>query len=260
MTAEFPMVLALIRFLALFGRMGGFLAAIPFFSKSVPVRILLLLNLTLSTVLFPTLPAGWGNGLGNALFCLPHLMLIMFREVLLGIVAALQIRVMLEIFALAGERIGRNMGFTMAKEFDPTLESQLSIIGVLLTQTFIVLFIMRGFHLDCLRIAAASLQQFGPGEFVPDLNIVVYIQQLLSWMFVSAYKLAIPVICVVLFINLAMGLMTKFGQEFQVLMLAFPIRIGLGILILISLIPVIITVSEELSETTIRSLGGLLGQ
>jgi flagellar biosynthesis protein FliR len=61
-----------------------------------------------------------------------------------------------------------------------------------------------------------------------------------------------------LLINVALGLMTRFGEEFEVLMLAFPIRIAVGFFVMAATIPVWVHLAGRLSHHMIGQIVRLL--
>lgn len=260
MIDTFTIHIRILHFILVFGRIGGFLFALPFLvGKTVPMRFRSMLAVASAVVLLPTVPEGWGVNAEPALRSLPMLILLMMSEMALGLVAALIVRMVLEAITLGGAEIGRNMGFAFAKQVDPSMNMQASIISVAFGQAFAVLLLIWGVHYDLLRIAARSIQTLPPGVYVPNQQDMQGIMHMAMWMFVTAFKMALPVIFIIMIVNVAMALMTKFGQEFQVMMLAFPIRIGLGFLILSSFPIVFLTLSRSMTQEMFLYLERLIG-
>jgi hypothetical protein len=52
-----------------------------------------------------------------------------------------------------------------------------------------------------------------------------------SRIFSEGFRLSLPIFAVILTINIAMALITKFAQEFQVMMLSFPLRLAVGLFV-----------------------------
>lgn len=241
MTAEYPITLDVIRFLGIAGRIGGFTMAVPALgSEPVPMRVRILLVIAITVALIPIIPATWFTPTEGSPIGIVYLLKLVGAEAALGLIVALMLRLFMEAFAFAGELIGIHMGFAFAQQLDPSLEQTTSMIGKLMTMIFLMVFLAVGGHLVVLRLAAHSFSILPPGGLVLSEGMESGVLQASARLFVLGFKLSLPVFCIIFFIDIGLALMTKFGQEFQVLMLAFPIRIGLGLFILAASVPVIV--------------------
>ncbi len=59
-------------------------------------------------------------------------------------------------------------------------------------------------------------------------------------------------------LNLCMGIISRFGQDFQVLMLSFPIRLGVGLLLLIVLMPAFVNFFAVIYDEIFDKMGDIL--
>ena len=239
MTFEFPLLMNVVTFLTVYGRLAVFLVFAPVFGAThVPVPVRILLPALIGVVVSPLLPADWGPQALGAALSLPLLTVLIFAEFLLGAVAALQVQFFVEIWRMAGDIIASNIGLSFAQQVDPSFEMQDTVLGVVLTQLFVVLFLVAGVHLDLIRLAVASLQQVPPGTLLPAADLAETSCRLAGRIFSDGLHLALPVMGIVLFVQVGLGLISKFAQEIEVLMLALPLQLSLGVLVLALLIPV----------------------
>jgi flagellar biosynthetic protein FliR len=243
------------------GRLSGFLLFAPVFgSAHVPPTVRALLPVVIGLVAAPLLPAGWENAALGATLSLPLLTVLVAAEFLLGVVAALQIQFFLEIWRMAGSMIAINLGLSFAQQVDPTLETEETVLSVLLTQFFIVLFLVTGAHLEFVRLAVASLQHVPPGTLLPAAELAETSGRLAGRIFVGGLHLALPILAIVLFVQAALGLIAKFCQELEVLMLALPLQLGLGVVLLTLLIPVFAGVMHSHLAEALDRIATLVAQ
>lgn len=260
MTVDASLTLDVVRFLGVWGRIGGFLLAFPpLGGETVPVRARVLLGVAVTVVLFPLVGPGFDVGPTPGRLSLLTLALLVGSEFILGAVVALVLRLFIEAFTLAGDMMGIHMGFAFAQQVDPTLGQNSSMIGSWMTWIFLMIFLSVGGHLVLLRIAGESFAALPPGALILNPETQAGVLEISAQLFVLALALSLPVLCMVLFVDAGMAMMTKFGPEFQVLILAFPIRIGLGLFVTAASVPVLIAVGRRTAEQALTSLAQLLG-
>jgi flagellar biosynthetic protein FliR len=248
-----------VRFLALFARVAGLLTALPLLNAGpVPVRFRLLLALAITLTLAPVLPPEWQIPVRAEPVGLVLLTVIMVQEVLMGLIAGLCVRLVQEAFAFGGAAIGRDMGFGFAQQVDPALEETTPLIGTLLNFVFLMVFILADGHLALIRLVGDSLA-VPPGAFSLGPDIGNAVSKGVTDLFAVGLRLSLPILAAMLFVNIGLALMAKFGEEFEVLMLAFPIRIGLGLLLLAASAPVFIPLGRDLLNQVLSGLPQLLG-
>ncbi len=112
---------------------------------------------------------------------------------------------------------------------------------------FYMSFLIIDGHHEIIRIAVGSFKVLGAGEFMLSEGIVYGAVEASSQIFRLGLKLALPVFTVILIVNIGMGLLARIGQDFPVLMLSFPIRIGLGLTILGIMFPTIISIAKHVN-------------
>jgi len=254
-----PLPLDILRYAALLARIIGFLVLAPVTgSRLVPVRWRVLLAVATSVALAAALPAHWRVARPVGTVGLPFLAVLLGSELLVGIMVSLFVHILFEVFAFAGHVIGINMGFAFAQQVDPTLEQQRSIMSVFMTQMLTVVFITAGGIPLLLQLAVLSIRQLPPGTAAPARIGMEPLLAAVGQLFATGFQLALPIFCVTLLINVALGLMTRFGQDFEVLMLAFPVRIAVGFFVMTATVPVWVHLAARLTRRMFHQVGTLL--
>jgi flagellar biosynthetic protein FliR len=260
LTFDTSLTLDVVGFMGVWGRTGGFLMALPpLAGEFIPFRLRLLLAVAVSVVLFPVVGSTFDVGSSPGRMNVLELVLVIGSEFILGAVVALLVRLFIEAFTLAGDMMGIHMGFAFAQQVDPTMNQNSSMMGQWMTWVFLVLFLALDGHLALLRVAKESFAALPPGALVLNAGTQAGILEISAELFVLGMTLSLPVLCMVLFVDAGMAMMTKFGPEFQVLILAFPIRIGLGLFVAAASLPVVIAVARRTTVRALSEVAGLLG-
>lgn len=260
MNLDFDLVVNVIKWMAIMCRLTAFTFAMPLFvTTHVPTSFKMVFIAVVSLLLTPLAPSGWFGVTTVAQLDLLSLTVFMLSEAVIGLVVALVMMSALEIFNFGGHVIDQNVGFTMASIMDPNTNIEASIFGNLIMQLFIMIFLIFDGHIEIFRIAAASLKTLPPGTYLVNQAMVGGMIGLTARIFVSGMQLAMPIIAVNLFLNVAMGIMARVGEDFPVLMLSFAIRFALGFLILVSMVPVILALCRQVNQLMIDAVAGLAG-
>jgi flagellar biosynthetic protein FliR len=221
------LILQLQHFFLVVTRVGCVLFFLPIWdSKLIPMQIrvysILVISLALTPAVAATLPPfppDW----------LPAVALVL-RELLLGLSLGLVVRFVFTGVQMAGDLVGLQMGFGMVTLIDPQTEAQSTIMGDILMLVATVLFLVVDGHHLLLAVLAQSFGEVPVGgpSMMPG-SIFAFILPLGSLMFQLAVKLVAPIILVLFLTQVAMGLVARTVPQVQVMILAFPLTIFLGL-------------------------------
>jgi len=214
-------------------RILGLITASPVFGHTrVPITVKLLLGLSLAIVIAPVVPAGpAADPASLAGF------LILAQETLIGIAMGFSMRLVFAAVQTAGEFVGLQMGLSFASFFDPSTGANTAVLSRLFNIVAMLTFLALDGHLlvlaalvrsfDTLPVAAIQLHQNGWGVVVEWGKTV----------FVSGLLLALPLICALLTINLAMGILNRAAPQLSVFSVGFPVSLIVGVVLLTVVLP-----------------------
>jgi flagellar biosynthetic protein FliR len=224
------LVLQMQQFFMVVTRVGCILFFLPIWdSRVVPAQIkiysILVISLALTPVVAGTLPPFPQNWLAAVSLVL--------RELLLGLSLGLVVRFVFSGVQMAGELMGIQMGFGMVTLIDPNSGIPSSIISDLLVLVATVLFLAVDGHHLLLWVLAQSFGEVPVGgpAMMPG-SLLAYLVPLGSVMFQLAVKLVAPILLVLFLTQVAMGLVARTVPQVQVMILAFPVTIFLGLVFL----------------------------
>lgn len=208
-------------------RILGLFAADPLLgSARIPARIRVGAAILLTVLLVPTLPppppvvlsgpAGWG---------------LVIQQFLIGVTIGLVVRLMFAAIEIAGELIGLQMGLGFATFIDPTRNAPVPVVTAFLTTLGSLFFLAIDGHHVVITALAQSFHALPPGQW-PDGQLFMGVVQTATDIFASGVRIALPLIIVLLFTNLALGVMTRASPQINIFAVGFAITVVVGVAML----------------------------
>lgn len=212
-------------------RVGGLLLVAPMFaSRAVPMRLRSALLVLLTLLLHPAAFAAGGMAVELSVAGV-------LRETLIGFAIGFGAAVFVGAAELAGEFLSIQIGLSGAAVLDPTSGHSLPVLGQLVQLFTLVLLLALDAHLlmlDALAESFGYLPLGRPVELQAGLATLVGHGAVL---FSLGLRFAAPVIAAVLIANAALAVLTRAAPQLNVLGIAFPVQIGVGLLALGASIP-----------------------
>ncbi|MBN1672162.1 MAG: flagellar biosynthetic protein FliR [Kiritimatiellae bacterium] len=215
-------------FFLVLARSAGITAAVPFFGGAeVPGPIRIALALLIAVVLTPLVPMEWAVTAAS-LNTLPAVVLGMVGEALLGAAIGLVCSLFIQACVIGGNIISQGSGLFLARNVDPVHGYDNPIMGQLLQMTFVVIVLATNGHLVLLRLLAASFRTVPPQITWLNQATVGELIAMGGEMFRLGVKLAAPLLAASLILNVGLGLIARMAPDFNVLFLALPVRVFMG--------------------------------
>jgi type III secretion protein T len=212
-------------------RLMATFALIPFLSsQSMPPLVKNSFLISLALVLFPVAEQQIPEQFGAALF-----MVVLVKEVLLGVTIGFVASVFFWIAESVGYFIDNQRGTTMASVFDPATGEQTSPLGSLLLQIVAVLFFVSGGFLMLLDLLFQTYKTWPIFAFFPSVggDFALFFLQQADHLMRLTVVFAAPVIIAVFVAELGLGLINRFAPQLNVFFLAMPIKSAIASAMLI---------------------------
>lgn len=220
-------------FLWPFMRIGSMFLAAPFFgTRSVPVRIRVLLAAVITVMVIPLLPAPPPV----EPFSLPGLV-ISLQQVLIGLTTGFILQLAFSALVIAGESIAMTMGLGFASMVDPQNGVNVPVISQFFLITGMLLFLALGGHLLLIQLVIESFRSLPIGPQGIERDGLWAVVAWGSRMFVGAALIALPAVASLLVVNIAMGVMTRAAPQLNLFSVGFPVTMLLGFVLLALLLP-----------------------
>jgi flagellar biosynthesis protein FliR len=221
-----PLLWPLLRALAL-------LAALPVFGQRlVPMRVRVGLAFLIALAAQPSLPAMPAVALDS-----PAAALLVVQQVLIGVSLGFAVRVVFAAVEMAGEAVGLQMGLNFASFFDPATAAQTTTSGRLFGSMVALLFIVIDGHLAVIAVLIQSFQSFPVG---PEPFAFLRTMQPHTWaaeIFALGLWIALPLMGMLLFVNLVLGVISRVAPQINVFAVGFPVTLGVGLIGMLLTLP-----------------------
>jgi flagellar biosynthetic protein FliR len=240
-------------FFLLFIRWSSLLAFMPVFnSNSIPMQIKAAFAMWFTFVTFPMVPIITFEPTLNNIF------LAIINEATFGFFTGIAIQIAWMILQFAGELISFVMGLTMANIVDPASGIQTPVISQFFTITATTIFLAINGHHMMLLLVAKSLHSMPFGEFFNMQNIGAYLIHEMSKFFKLGFSLAFPILAISLLGDIIFGMIMKSMPQFNLLVIGFPIKIGLSFAVIIAILSSMMFIFKQEVFNTLKYLISLI--
>ena len=185
----------------------------------------------------------------------PDALACVIQQVGIGLAIGFSARLVIAAMEVAGEAVGLQMGLSFASFFDPTSGAQLSAVSRFLVQVFTLFFIVVNGHLMVLMAVLKSFQAFPVNGSFLQAVATMRIHELGSAVFSSALWIALPMMALLLFVNLTMGVIARIAPQMNVFAIGFPITLTVGMLGLTATLPMMEQPFLAMIERTLSIFG-----
>jgi flagellar biosynthetic protein FliR len=229
-----PLLWPFLRCLALF-------AGMPLFSqRNVPMAVRIGLALFFAVAAQASLPTMPVLPLDSP----PLMLMLVLQQLVIGLAMGFAVRLVFAALEFAGEIVGLQMGLNFAGFFDPGTGMQGTATARFFGTLVAFLFVASNGHLLLIQALAQSFHAFPVG---PEPFAFVKAAQPQFWgaeIFRAGLWVALPVVLLLLFVNLALGLVARVAPQLNVFAVGFPLTVSLGLVGLLATLPLMQTPLE----------------
>jgi len=189
----------------------------------VPKRVRLILALVLTMIIAPILP----DYAGVEFLSIAGVILV-FQEILIGVVIGFSIQLVFDAIALGGQVIAMSMGLGFAVFLDQQRGVNVPVLGQLFLMLGMLVFLALDGHQALILLIANSFQILPIAT--GGLGLIA-ISNLLLWsgqVFVVALKIALPAVTALLVVNLSFGVTSRAAPTLNLFAVGFPVAMLLG--------------------------------
>ncbi len=225
-------------FLLVLVRMSGLVVIGPFFGNaSIPPNIRALLALWLAILAFPnligTMPV---ESLPAPPSTLLDLAWAVLGELLIGLFLSFGVILILTGVQMAGDMFDQQAGTALAEIFNPTFNNSAAPTGQLLFMLASVIFLTAmpvAGHLQMVLILFDSFQSIPVGQLLQIQQVSDVLMVILQQSLKLSLQLAAPLLAAMSLVSMTMGFLGHTVPQINVLVMGFPIRMTLALMILI---------------------------
>ncbi len=215
------------RFLFVFFRVGALVLFVPILgSRQVPSSMKIGFILFLSIVIFPLVegrPLPEPRGIFD-------LAIFLISDVTIGLGIAYITRLIFTAVQIAGTVVDFQMGFGVVNVIDPQTDTQVSVTAQFHNIIAVLIFLAVDAHHFIIQAIVESFLIINPAEISFADITPGYMLHLFSGTFTTAVKIAAPIMAILFFLSVGLGLVARTVPQMNVFIVGFPLQIGVGLL------------------------------
>ena len=168
-------------------------------------------------------------------------LLAVVQQVLVGVSLGFAVRIVFAAVEFAGEVIGLQMGMNFATFFNPMSGGEETAVSRFYGVSIAWLFIVSGGHL---LVIAAVVQSFSAFPVASDPFAFLRALEPQRWgveIFRLGLWIALPLVAMLLFTNLVLGVISRVAQQMNIFAIGFPITLGVGLAGVLATLPMMET-------------------
>jgi len=213
--------------LLIFIRVGVILFLLPFFnSRKIQVMSKVGMSLIITILLYPVIDvrttAMPATTLGIAQ--------LIAGELIIGMILGLMVQVFFEGVKIMGEMVGFQTGLSVANIIDPQSGTQIPVFSNMAYLLATILFLLLNGHHILLNALRGSFEIIQVGSLSLNPLFMPKMISHVGQMFIIGIKIGAPAIAALLFTKIVFGLITKFIPQMNIMIVAFPAQIAIGLL------------------------------
>ncbi len=218
-----------------FARVLALFATLPVLGqRNVPVRVRVALALFITVCAQASLPPIPVVPLDSA-----QALMVLVQQLVIGISLGFAARIVFAAIEFAGELIGLQMGLNFAMFFDPTTGGQATAVSRFFGVTVGWLFIVINGHLLLIAAVVRSFTTFPvsaePFAFLRATQPQVWGAEI----FALGLWIALPLVAMLLFVNLVLGVISRVAQQKNIFAIGFPITLSVGLVGVLLTLPML---------------------
>ena len=155
----------------------------------------------------------------------------LLTQILFSIGLGFSAAIFFQLFVIAGQFIGMQMGLGFAAMVDPGNGVQVTVWSQFFLMLLTLSFLAINGHLVLIEILIKGYQLIPASQEIDLHDFTYQIAALGGWMFVGGILLAIPAVVSLLIVNIAFGVMNRSAPQLNVFALGFPFSLLFGLVV-----------------------------
>lgn len=245
-------------FLLILVRISCFVFIAPFYGmQNVPGRVKVGLAFFVSLILFQVLPETSVEYTGIVGYST-----VVVKEGITGLLIGFAANICNSIILLAGNLLDMDIGFSMAMEYNPQMQTQASVSANLYNYLLLLLLVVSNMHHYILRALTDSYRLIPVNGQVFQWDVLL--QGMITYMadsFVIAFRIILPVFACIMILNCILGIMAKVSPQMNMFAVGIQLKVLLGLVVMFLTIGLLGNVSdfvfEEMKRTIVSVIKGM---
>ena len=161
------------------------------------------------------------------------------QQVGVGLSIGFMVRLVFAAVELAGEVVGFQMGLNFAAFFDPSSNAQSSAVARFFGQMTSLLFVVMNGHLMVLGAVIRSFEVFPADQNFLQALSKMKLHEFGAELFASGLWIALPMIGMLMFVNLGLGIISRVAPQMNIYAIGFPVTLSVGLVGIAATLPML---------------------
>lgn len=245
-------------FLLIFCRITAFFVVVPVFSsQGVPTTFKIGISFFVALVVFSA------NGTGITIPQDFSYILLIMREVLIGLLLGFIGYLMFMAIQTAGSFIDIQIGFGIANVIDPMTGTSAPILGNFKYMIALLMFLSMNGHHHLLDAIVYSYKWIPMNNDLflrmVDGSLSEFLIRTFAQSFVLAFQMSAPLVTALFLTDVGLAFLARTAPQYNVFVIGVPLKIIIGIALLLVLMPGLAVLFQNLFEIMFESMENLLG-
>ncbi len=239
-------------------RLSAMFTVAPIFSSpALRTRIRVTLSFFAALVVFPVV-ADTSVVIPTSIV---HYVIAVANEVLIGILIGFFFHIIYSTLQVATGFFEVQVGFSISATVDPLSQISIPVVGQIQNlMGMLILFAIDG-HYSIIRTLIYSFQKIpvlsmaASGVFTTNIEVVMNrLIYYFTCLFSIGLSLALPIMITLFLLSMSLGLLAKAAPQMNILLLGFPMQIGLGMTTYLFLVPVVVRSFKSIMQITFKDI------
>jgi flagellar biosynthetic protein FliR len=240
-------------FLLLFVRMSGCVLFNPIIGRqNIPAIFRVGLSVMLTVFTYPFVPQQELNISSPVVFAVCA-----GKELLIGFAVGFLIQMIESVLIMAGEQMDIQIGISMSKIYDPQSNISMPLSASLINAMFLLIFFITNSHLTLMELFVKLGMAVPYGDKMIGSDVFGKLASVFGLMLIYAAKLCLPILAVELITQFGVGIMMKAVPQIDIFTIEIQLKIIIGFLAIIVLIPPFASFIEELIRVMFQNISGI---
>ncbi len=175
-------------------------------------------------------------------------------EYSLGFALGLGVLTILSALEMAGQLIDQQTGVSLGDTFNPDLDTTGSLTGQFLNLLGVTTFLLVGGHFLVISALVGTFETLPVGFATLPAPVIQLLSDFVYQSLVLSLKVAAPILATMALVGFAMGFLGHTIPQINVLIIGFPVRMLVGLLLLALALPAMIEIMAPVFPDAIRQL------
>jgi flagellar biosynthetic protein FliR len=226
----------LLSFAMVLTRISAFFLVVPVFGwETIPMTIKVAATVLLSVFFSFANPAAVAMDHTSTM----QAILLLGGEATYGLALGAIANILFSTVKLSGRIAEDQMGMTMAEILDPLTQEQGQPLASLLEMIFVIAFLAANGHHLLLRVIQRSYEIFPAGKIPTMAALAGNMIEATSMMLIAGLRLAAPILAAMMLLLVVLSILARIVPEMDIFFISFPVRIVIGLIVLIAMVPFI---------------------